>query len=99
MEQIFMLFSCVEIAQMLHLSQSCISLGVLLFQVFLVIALELITLFELLWIIVCMDLLHIDPFIQALKGELSGISRFCDSQLLLVLLDTVTSDNVSKTVA
>lgn len=46
-----------------------------------------------------MDLLHIDPFIQALKGELSGISRFCDSQLLLVLLDAVTSDNVSKTVA
>lgn len=46
-----------------------------------------------------MDLLHIDPFIPALKGELSGISRFCDSQLLLVLLDTVTSDNVSKTVA
>lgn len=44
-----------------------------------------------------MDLLHIDPFIQALKGELSGISRFCDSQLLLVLLDAVTSDNVSKT--
>lgn len=72
---------------MLHLSQSCISLGVLMFQVLLVTALELITC-ELLRIMVHMDLLHVASFRQAWKGELLGISHFCDS--FLGLLDAVT---------
>ena len=45
--------------------------GCLTVQGLLVITLELITVFELLRIIVCVDLLHIEPFSQALKGELS----------------------------
>lgn len=83
---------------MFHSSQSCISSGVLLFQVLLIIALELITLFELFRIRVCVDFLHIEPFSQALKGKLSGISHFSDLAFV-GLLDAVTSNNVSRTVA
>ena len=50
--------------------------GCLTVQGLLVITLELITLFELLRIIVCVDLLHIEPFSQALKGELSVTLSF-----------------------
>lgn len=74
---------CVETAQMLYSSQSCVSSRVLLFQVLLVIALELITLFELLRIVVCMGSLHTGPLGQALKGELSCISHFGDPRLWL----------------
>lgn len=58
-----------------------------MFQVLLVTALELIT-FELLRIMAYMDLLHVASFRQALKGELLGISHFCDS--FIGLLDAVT---------
>lgn len=45
-----------------------------------------------------MDFLHIEPFSQALKGKLSGISHFSDLAFV-GLLDAVTSNNVSRTVA
>lgn len=70
---------CVETVQILHLPQQYISSEILTFHIIFIMALELITLFELFGIIDCADLLHIKLSRQVLKGEL-----FCGAQLLSV---------------
>lgn len=76
MDQIFVLFpSCGNYSDAPFITVRHF-FGCLTVQGLLVITLELITLFELLRIIVRVDLLHIKPFIQALKGEPSVTLSF-----------------------